>query len=101
MFDSSYLEDHSTLISKPHTRVVTHLEWSNRSDELLSVAYDSTVRCLNVETGAYVQKFATYGTESVCDRFKDLPGYGVDEGHGYFFQVRQAQPLPSSGGGRS
>jgi WD40 repeat protein len=65
---------------------VTHLDYSPTSDKLLSISYDCTVRLMDAETGVHTQLLATYGTNEPADKFKGEPGYGVDEGEGYFTQ---------------
>ncbi|GMH88846.1 hypothetical protein TL16_g11278, partial [Triparma laevis f. inornata] len=74
--------------SKPHSGVVTHLEFNRSGSKMLSVSYDCTVRELDLQTQKYSQVFATYGNEDeeVCDKFKDRHGYGVDQGVGFFTQ---------------
>jgi hypothetical protein len=41
---------------------------------------------MDAETGVHTQLLATYGTNEAADKFKGEPGYGVDEGEGYFTQ---------------
>eukprot|EP00520_Triparma_pacifica_P001050 CAMPEP_0118653354 /NCGR_PEP_ID=MMETSP0785-20121206/11788_1 /TAXON_ID=91992 /ORGANISM="Bolidomonas pacifica, Strain CCMP 1866" /LENGTH=545 /DNA_ID=CAMNT_0006545895 /DNA_START=57 /DNA_END=1691 /DNA_ORIENTATION=- len=84
IYDSSK-EEHEVLYSRPHTRVITHLDFGD-DNKLLTVGYDSTVRIMDAETGVHSQILASYGYEEVCKKWSSEPGYGLDEGEGYWWQ---------------
>ncbi len=78
-------ETDGVIVFRPHSRVVSHLEFTPDSSAMMSIGYDSTVRELDVATGTFKQVFATYEDDPICDKFKGSPGFGVDDGN-FFVQ---------------
>lgn len=68
---------------KPHSRVVTHLEWNRCGNSLISASYDGSVRLFDLESQKFQEIFATYDDSS---EFKTKLGYGVDNGYRYWTQ---------------
>ena len=62
---------------RPHSSVISNLEWDNSGRKLFSSSYDGSMRLFDVEKETFTEIFATYDSSP---QYKDKLGFGLYDG---------------------
>ena len=68
---------------KPHSGAINNLEWNKSGTNLLSLAYDGTIRIFDVQKQCFRQAFGAFDESP---EYKGEIGYGMDEGYRFYTQ---------------
>ena len=68
---------------KPHSGAINNLEWNKSGTNLLSLAYDGTIRIFDVQKQCFCQAFGAFDESP---EYKGKIGYGMDEGYRFYTQ---------------
>lgn len=76
-------DDPSVNLFRFHSSVAATLNWTSSGSALVSTSYDGTIRWFDAYHEKCEEIFAVYGDDA---KYKDLLGFGMDEGYKYWIQ---------------